>query len=916
MFNRFLFVFLFVCLLYVTSYGQEQPDTTTAVSTINVDLLNIFNQKIPIKYKIVSIHVKGSTSFDENLLVAISNLTEGQVVTIPGTDAFSKAMESIWKQNYFSNVEIYITNLTKNNEISIEIDVAERPRLGSFVIKGVGKGDQEDLIPKLGLIKNRVITGNLVNNATVVIKKFYLDKSYQGTSVKIVEQKDTTLKNHDNLVIYINKGNKLKVSNIDIFGNVNITDQQIKKQMKGTHELSRLTLFAPRDNKGNIIPPQYTFKEYVAEQGYLIPTKTLRVLDPYFRFHVFASAKFKPEKYDEDKEKIIQYYNSLGYRDARIVKDSLYTNNKGNLNIDIRLKEGDKYYFGNITWRGNTKYSDSVLNLILNIHKGDVYNINILNNRLGKTLSADGGEDISSLYTDDGYLFFQANPVEVSVYNDTIDYEIRIIEGPQAYYRNINIVGNDKTKDYVIRRELRTIPGEKFSRQEVIRSQRELSQLSFFNAEKITPQINPNVEDGTVDITWQVEEKSSDQLELSAGWGGGIGLTGTVGITLNNFSLRGILDPKSWRPLPSGSGQKLSFRIQSNGPSFQSYNVSFTEPWLGGKKRNAFTVSFYDTRYAGGVNTPNYTTLIPVASSNSYIRTTGLSVALGKQLKWPDDFFNVTFSVNYIRYKLRNYAIDQVNLPNFSNGFSNNFNFKIALSRNSLDQAIFPRSGSNFLLSLELTPPYSIIDPNFLSTSNPYYFIEYHKWRFNGDWYFPLGRARGADKNRQFVLRASVKYGYIGRYNLNLQVSPFGRFQVGDAGISNQFALLGYDIISQRGYPVYQSSDPKVNPEQTTATSFFTIFNKYTLELRYPLSLNPSATIYALTFMEAANGWYSLQTYNPFQLRRSVGIGFRFFLPAFGLLGFDYGIGLDRFTPTSTLSSVGRFTFMLGYEPE
>jgi outer membrane protein insertion porin family len=509
---------------------------------------------------------------------------------------------------------------------------------------------------------------------------------------------------------------------------------------------------------------------------------------------------------------------------------------------------------------------------------------------------------------DDGYLFFRTEPVETAVYNDTIDHEIRVIEGPQATIKTVRIAGNDKTKEHVIRRELRTIPGEKFSRQDLIRSNREIANLGYFNQEKIGINPIPNAEDGTVDINYTVEEKSSDQLELSAGFGGGIGLTGTLGVSFNNFSIKNIWKKSAWDPLPTGDGQKLSLRVQSNGKAFRSYNFSFTEPWLGGKKRNSFTVSLYDTKFRNAQFGFNG---IPTFS-DSYIQTTGLGVSLGKQLKWPDDFFSFVTSLNYTRYKLRDYQI----FEGFSNGFSNNFNIKLALQRSSVNQPIFPSGGSSFLLSAQVTPPWSLIDPARVTDPNPYKLVEYHKWRFNGEWYVPLGRPHGAERNKQFVLKTAVKLGYIGRYNNKLEISPFERFQVGDAGLSNNFALLGYDIIAHRGYPVYNNSDPRVNPDQQSTQRFFTMFNKYTMEMRYPLSLNPSSTIFALGFFEAANGWYNTKEFNPFRLRRSVGLGMRFYLPMFGLLGFDYGIGLDRYAPNTKLKDAARFTFMLGFEPE
>jgi len=685
--------------------------------------------------------------------------------------------------------------------------------------------------------------------------------------------------------------------------------------MKGTKEAMRLSIYPNEDSTVYGANKRFTLSEYVREWGFLSPSKTIEFIDPYFRFR-FSSAKFNEKKYDEDKAKLMEYYNSLGYRDAVIEKDTVYYNKKGNLNVDIKVQEGHKYYFGNTTWKGNTKYPDSILNLILGIKKGDVYNLETLNKRVGKQVTPEGG-DVLSLYQDDGYLFFHADPIETAVYNDTIDHEIRIVEGPQATIKNVTISGNEKTKEYVIRRELRTVPGEKFSRSEVIRTNREIAQLGYFNQEKITPNIVPNQEDGTVDINWSVEEKSSDQLELSAGWGGGIGLTGTLGVSFNNFSIKNIFKKSSWDPLPTGDGQKLSVRVQSNGRAFRSYNGSFTEPWFGGKKRNSLTLSAASTKYS---NSYDYRTgtYSKAAGDTSFLKSLSFSVALGKQLKWPDDYFTLVYQLNYTQYNLKNYPgfFRLSDGTNLSNGKSNNISIKISLSRNSVDAPLFPRSGSNFTVSGQFTPPYSLFDKSLATSANPYKFVEFHKWRFNGEFYVPLTRGTGEDRNKSFILKLAAKYGFMGRYNAKLDYSPFERFQLGDAGLSNNYGILGYDIISQRGYPIYTSSDPKINPDQNSTSTFFTLFNKYTAEIRYPFSTNPSSTIYGLAFFEAANGWYNYKDYNPFRLRRSVGLGMRFFLPMFGLLGFDYGIGLDRLQPGTGLKGAAKFTFLLGFEPE
>ncbi len=899
---------LSLCTLIVsTSYGQD----TSNVTSVDPDLLALQNSRIPKEYTINSVKVTGLTTLDSAIVLSISGIQKGDKVLLPGGDIFSKAINNLWRQRFFSNVEIFITGVHEDR-IDLEINVQERPKLGNIKFTGIKKSEAEEIQGKAGLVRQTIITENTRRNAIEAIKKFYTEKGYMNVQVDIEEKPDPAFVNSNSLTFHINKGNKVKVNEINFFGNETVGDLQLKKQLKGTKERTKFTLNPTKTPSPFGENNNMTFGEYVKEYGFLSLSKTKALLDPYFRFKLFSSAKFDRKKFEEDLQGVVNYYNSQGYRDAQILDTALYYNKDGNLQVDIKVSEGNKYYFGNIAWRGNTKYSDSLLNVILGINKGDVYNVDILNKRLGKQLSAEGG-DIGSLYQDDGYLFFRADPVETSVYNDTIDYEIRIVEGPQARYRNITISGNEKTKDYVIRRELKTMPGELFSRADLIRSQRELANLQYFNQEKINPNVVPNQDDGTVDINWELEEKSSDQLELSAGWGGGVGLTGTLGVTFNNFSIKNIFKKDSWDPLPQGDGQKLSLRYQSNGRAYNSYNFSFTEPWLGGKKRNSFTVALYRSKFS---NAYNYSTGMfdKAKSDTNYLKTFGASVSLGKTLKWPDDFFTLVYSLNYTKYSMRNYPI----FSGFDNGTSNNVSLKIALQRSSVYDPTFPRSGSNFVASVQLTPPYSLLNPDLVTSGNPYKNPEYHKWRFTSEWFVPIGKPTGADKNRQFVLKLAAKFGFMGRYNSKLEVSPFERFQLGGDGLTNSYGLLGYDVVSLRGYPVFETSDPSINnPDQTSTNKFFTIFNKYSLELRYPLVTNPGSTIYGLTFFDAANGWYNFKEYNPFRLRRSVGVGMRFFLPMFGLLGFDYGVGLDRLQPgANRFKNATRFTFMLGFEPE
>jgi len=908
---RILTLALGVGILSVLQVDAQVIRDTSAPTSVDPKLIEWSNARIVREYTIGGVEITGLQYSDTSIVYSIANLQPGDKFIHPGSEIFGKAISNLWRQRLFSNIRVYATRIEGDN-VWFEIYVQERPRLGSYKFVGIRKTEEEDILTKVVLTKQTIISENTRREITERITKHFTEKGYRNVSVRIEEKPDPTFINSNSLVIHIDKGNKVRINQVRLFGNERVDVFKLKRRLKGTKEMSKMTLRPDKSESPYGVTQALPLRTYLKQWGFLSPARTKELLDPYFRFKLFSGAKFDDKKYEEDKERLLNYYNELGFRDAQIQADTQYLSEKGNLNVDIKVSEGRRYYFGNIIWKGNSKFSDSLLNVLLGINKGDVYNAVTLNKRLGKEASQEGG-DISSYYMDDGYLFFRAEPVEMAVYNDTIDYEIRIMEGPQARIKNVTIAGNEKTKDYVVRRELRTIPGELFSRADLIRSQRELGNLQYFNQETINPGVVPNPEDGTVNINWKLEEKSSDQLELSAGWGGGIGLTGTLGVTFNNFSIRNIWKKAAWDPLPTGDGQKLSVRLQSNGRAYRSYNASFTEPWLGGKKRNSFTISFNNSKFSNAFDP--FTGMIDRARSDTnFLKTTGFSVSLGKQLKWPDDYFSLVYTFNYTQYVLRNYPIfDQ----NFTNGTSNNVSLKLTLQRSSVFNPIFPTSGSNITTSVQLTPPYSLFNKTIASTNNKFRNPEYHKWRFGAEWFVPIGKPLGAEKNRQFVLKLAAKYGFMGRYSRALDYSPFERFQVGDAGLTNNFGLLGFDIVAHRGYPVYQNSDPTINPDQQSASQFFTIFNKYQLELRFPLVTNPSSTIYAMTFFEAANGWFNYRDYNPFRLRRSVGAGMRFFLPMFGLLGFDYGIGLDRIQPGQTgLKAASRFTFMLGFEPE
>jgi outer membrane protein assembly complex, YaeT protein len=831
------------------------------------------------EYTIAGIVITGTQYLDEELLISISGLSRGDKIKLPNDPAIAKAIQNLWKQNLFSDIEINADRI-QGDKIFLEIKITERPRLSKFNFKGVNDNEAKELKDKVGLVKSRVITEATKQNAVENIKKFFSDKGYTSVEVDVLEKSDTSFVNTAILTFVVNKGIKVKVNQINIFGNENASLMKLKKQIKGNKEMARLSLH-PADKESVLGTNVHDPNAYIKGKGFLSPSKTLQLLDPYIRYGIFSASKFNRKKLEEDKQSIIQYYNSIGYRDAAIIEDTIYKASNGHINIDIKVNEGHKYYFGDIEWVGNTKYSDEDLNKLIGIKKGDVYNQELLQKRLGKIPSMEG-DDIGSLYMDDGYLAFNTDISEKSIIDDTIHYEIRIIEGDQYTLRRINIHGNDKTHEHVIRRELRTYPGNKFSRSDIIRSQREISNLGFFDAEKLGIQPTPN-NDGTVDIDYTVVEKSADQLELQAGFGGGLGITGTLGVSFNNFALKNIGKLSEWDPLPMGDGQKLSVRGQANGRWYNSVTAAFTEPWLGGRKPNALSFNLYRTYFSGTFG----------SATTGHMTTVGTGLSLSKRVRWPDDNFVLTYSLNYQLYNIKDYVF----FENFNNGQANNLSLRLNVGRYSVDQPLFPRSGSNIQFSGQFTLPYSLFsDKDYanMPTSERYKWIEYHKYRFTAEWY---QRIKG-----NLILKLATKHGYLAYYNPNLQ-SPFERFQVGGDGIAG-FTIFGRDIIAHRGYEIYS------NPAGAN------IFNKYTAEIRYPFSLNPSSTIYGLGFFEAANAWDSFKQFNPFQLRRAAGVGVRIFLPMFGLLGLDYGIGFDRLQPGVKFGQATKVTFMLGFEPD
>lgn len=878
--NKSVFSFIISILLLVAA-------SYTTLAQDNMDVIDYSNPK---EYEIGTIDVQGTKFLDKNVLRSISGLRPGMKINIPGDD-ISTAIKNLWDQKLFSKVDI-ILDRTVGNTAFLIIKLEERPRLSRYKFSGIKGTDVDELRKKLNLTHGQIITENLKFVATKTVKDYYFDKGFLSANIWLEEIADSASRlETKTIVIHIDKGQKVKINAIHFIGAENVNQSMLMRQMKDTREKLKLDtkeLFNPKNRKD---PRKWNFARMLAN---ISPLHIYEYVDRFANFNFLKTSKFDQNSYEADKEKLIAKYNSLGYRDAHIVKDSVYMIDPSNMNIDIYISEGNPYYIRKILWKGNQKYSDSTLNYTLNIKPGAIYSQSMLDEKLQMSQS---GNDVSSIYMDDGYLFFQVNPTEINIENDSVDLEMRIFEGAQATINQVRISGNTKTNEHVIRRELRIVPGNKFSRSDLIRSQREIAQLGYFDPEQIEIIPIPNPENGTVDIDFKVVEKPSDQLELSAGWGGrGNGLVGTAGVSFTNFSIKNIFKKEAWAPLPTGDGQKLSLRVQSNGKIYQSYNFSFTEPWLGGKKPNSLSLSFSRTHF----NSQDQTT----RKVTGWIRTTSATIAYGTRLKWPDDYFVFMPSINYQLYGLKNWTNNNFL---FENGYSHNLNLNLMLSRNSIDAPIYPRRGANLEMSVQFTLPYSyMFNARKLDYNNPdmpaeqrFKWLEYHKWKLKVDWYAPLS------KNQKLVLRATAKMGFMFTYNNALGLSPFERFQVGGDGITS-FRLIPVDIISLRGYDVF------------TGEMGAPIYNKFSMELRYPFSLNPSATIFALLFAEGGNAYDNIRDYNPLRLKRSVGAGVRIFLPMFGLLGFDYGIGFDN-TPnngTNIFSKYGRFRVVLGFEPE
>jgi outer membrane protein insertion porin family len=826
-------------------------------------------------------------------MVSLTGLKVGDKIKIPG-DAISNAIRSLWKHGLVGDVTIKVDRVEGAN-VFLNIILAERPRLTGFYFHGISNAQESGLKDDLSLIRGKIVTDAMIRNTETGVKKYFVKKGFLNAEVKVVQERDSLNKDGIRLRINVNPKSKVKINQISFVGNQAISDAKLRKKMKKTHERPRFSIHRAILNELLHLNP----KEFVDSSYVVGPGELKEFINNNVKLNLFSGSKFIRTDYEDDKKKVIDFYNTKGYRDAEIISDTIYAHNSNTINIDFKVYEGPKYYFRNIIWSGNYIYSDKQLNSVLAISKGDVYNKELIDKKLQFNPK---GLDISGLYMDDGYLFFSIKPIEVAVEGDSIDVEMRIHEGEQATINEVTISGNDRTSDHVIRRELSTLPGQKFRRSDIIRTQQRLGQLGHFAPDKIGQNLVPNPAKGTVDIEWQVVEQSNDQVELSGGWGGYYGFVGTLGLTFNNFSLRNVPNLKEWNPLPRGDGQRLSLRLQANGRSFQSYSASFSEPWLGGRKPHSLSISYVhsQSRYAGSGAT-SFTDL------NSKLKADNISVGLGRALEWPDNYFTLTNSLGYAVYTLKNidYGLGCSDCSSYA------VTFNTTLSRNSIDNQMYPSQGSSISLSMTLTPPYSSfnnIDYSTADAETKNKLQEYHKWMFDVQQYLPL------DNKKKLVLEARAHFGFIGAYNKGKTgIGPFERFVLGGSGLAGGFNsfVLGKEVIGLRGYEDNQITPPTYQVGNSTSQEGGIVYEKLSLELRYPVTTGNAATIYGFVFTEAGNNWGTYENFNPFKLYKSAGIGARIFMPAFGLIGLNWAYGFDR-VPGSLDVSGSQFHFTIG----
>ncbi|NDV66385.1 outer membrane protein assembly factor [Bacteroides sp. 224] len=832
----------------------------------------------PKKYEIGGIEVEGVSNYEDYVLIGLSGLSVGQTITVPG-DEITQACQRYWKHGLFSNVKITAERI-EENKIYLKISLAQRPRVSEIRYSGVKKSEREDLEMRLGLVKGSQITPNMIDRAKLLINRYFDEKGFKNAEVSILQKDDPKDANQVIVDVDIDKKEKVKVHSITIAGNEALKDSKIKRVMKKTNEKGKLK-------------------------------------------NLFRTKKFVPENYLADKQHIIDKYNELGYRDARIVTDSVSNFDERTVDVYIEVEEGDKYYIRNISWIGNTLYHSEDLNELLRMKKGDVYNQKLLTER---TVTDD--DAIGNLYYNNGYLFYQLDPVEVNIQNDSVDLEMRIVEGRQATINRVKINGNDRLYENVVRRELRTRPGELFSKEDLMRSMREIQQMGHFDPENISPDIQPDPVNGTVDIAYDLASKANDQIEFSAGWGQ-TGVIGKLSLKFTNFSLANLLHPgENHRGiLPQGDGQTLTISGQTNADYYQQYSISFFDPWFGGKRPNSFSVSayfslqtdissryyndsymnnYYNSYYSGyggyGSYNYGYNNYENYYDPDKSVKMFGLSVMWGKRLKWPDDFFTFSAELSYQKYILSEWLYFPV-----TDGNCNNVSLNLTLSRSSIDNPIFPRQGSEFTLSAQLTPPYSLFDGRDYSkydlnnqddVNKMHKWVEYHKWKFKSKTYMAL---TGAKKTP--VIMTRVEYGLIGHYDKNKK-SPFETFDMGGDGMTG-YSSYATESIALRGY-----ENSSLTPTRNSAGY---AYSRLGLELRYPLMLEPSTSIYMSTFLEAGNAWHDVSKFNPFDLKRSAGVGVRIFLPMIGMMGIDWAYGFDKINGSKQYSG-SQWHFVLGQE--
>ncbi len=825
------------------------------------------------KYTIADISVSGNTSFSEQTIITYSGLSKGKEISIPGED-ISKAIKKLWNSKLFGDIEIFVTKI-EDKSAFLEIKLHDLPQLNEVKINGVKNSKKEAIIKDNKLRKGTKVTENLITTTKNFLATKYKKEGYLNTKIHIntIEVKDSIKVARVNMVLNIDKGEKVKIKDIVFDGNQVLSDKKLRKSMKSTKKINRL--------------------------------------------RIFKRSKFIDSAYQADLSSVIEKYKENGYRDARILSDSVIINNDKTISLKIDVNEGELYTFGDITFIGNTVYTNEQLNRLLRIRKGDTYNGVLLQKRIADDSKPDAF-DITNEYQNNGYLFSTINPVEVSADNNVIDLEIRIVEGKPAYFNSVTVVGNDKTNDHVVYREIRTRPGQLYRKANVVRTVRELGQLGFFDAQEISPNfLNPNPNEGTIDMEYSVKETGSSQIELQGGYGGG-GFIGTLGLSFNNFSIKDIFKKDAYRPIPMGDGQKLALRLQAS-RFYQTYSFSFSEPWLGGKRPVQFSASLsHSKQFRFNPQTRN-------ADRSQSFNITGITFGLAKRLSVPDDYFTLSQAVSYQRYDLNNF---NTSLFTFGNGYSNNLSYTIGLSRNNTSvDPIFPTAGSNFSATAKLSFPYSLVNgvdyealkaerddnSDIINDANSsdvarndardrvseidqerYKWLEFYKVKFKGDWY--------AQIVKDLVLRPSIEFGFLGAYNNFRGTIPFERFFVGGTGLGN-YSLDGREAVQLRGYPDQSLSDQDGG----------TIYNKFSLELRYPITLKASAKIYALGFLEGGASFNNFRDYNPFNVNRSAGLGVRIFMPAFGLLGIDFGHGFDPL-PGQTTKHGWETHFIIGQQ--